>query len=176
MQGPVVFFKKCKFILHFCQYACLYRSIMIVVPLTSVPVSLQSQARLPPGQTLQSLQLEEHPFTFMWPQEREVISGEDILYFVRLPAVRQRRGTYCRKTVCRVCPHHYILLKATHTTANYHARTLRHVGIEPPAIDIYTYFHPQKNPNRNHVVFTLKWEKVLSHCFTSSQITSLEKV
>lgn len=64
----------------------------------------------------------------MWPQEREVISGEDILYFVRLPAVRQRRGTYCRKTVCRVCPHHYILLKATHTTANYHARTLRHVS------------------------------------------------
>ena len=61
-----------------------YMKSMIVLPLTSVPVSLQSQARLPPGQTLQSLYLEEHPFTFMLPQEREAISGEDMAATHRL--------------------------------------------------------------------------------------------
>lgn len=46
--------------------------------LTLVPVSLQSQVRLPPGHTLQSLYVVEQPFTFICPQEREAISGEDI--------------------------------------------------------------------------------------------------
>lgn len=53
----------------------------LVVHLTSVPVSRQSQARLPPGQTLQSLQDAEQPLTFMWPQDKEAISGEDMISF-----------------------------------------------------------------------------------------------
>lgn len=58
-----------------CFSACVWKCL---VPLTLVPVSLQSQVRLPPGQTLQSLYLVEHPFTSMWPQEREEISGDDM--------------------------------------------------------------------------------------------------